>query len=82
MGHLTKTLYLAMLHDRTWPICDHCKKPVESSEQQKNLFDGGVTFFFFCHGEKETYEIGERELLDSKRLSLYKAFAKGYSKPK
>lgn len=52
-----------MTFDPGWPICAVCERPVERVEHDEDALRAKLVITVYCHGDVETAEILERELV-------------------
>lgn len=48
-------------------ICAKCRKPVDRFEWMRSFGDRSIKIYAYCHGEVDSMEIPESELVDTSR---------------
>jgi hypothetical protein len=64
-----------MIFDPGWPTCAVCNKPVERCTRTEDHVRAKLTIVVECHGDLESVDILERELVDhADRIKFGRAF--------
>ena len=56
------------------PICDVCNKPVDRVECDRSLFTKTITYWVFCHGAVETFDVDQMVINAAHKVEIGRAF--------